>query len=58
VNDGDGSQNGTLPEQIQRQNAALQALIETIDRLIAGSRVLLLKLQGGNTEEPPSETKP
>jgi hypothetical protein len=57
VNDGDGSQNGTLPEQVQRQNVTLQALIEAIGQLIAGSRALLLKLQGGNGEEPPSETK-
>ena len=58
MNDGDGSQDGTLPEQVQRQNAALQALIEAIGQVIAGSRALLLKLQGGNSEEPPSETKP
>jgi hypothetical protein len=57
VNDGDDGQDETLPAQVQRQNATLQALIDAIGQLVAASRALLMKLQGGNSEEPPGDTK-
>ncbi len=59
MNEDDGSQDNTLPKKLQAQNATLQALIEVIDQLVAASRALLVRLQGGaNEEPPPPEAKP